>query len=285
MKPFVLLSRFAMVAVSSFGQTNISPTHYIHVGAGRGTNAVELLCVPVRIGEPITVTNDPSIELSAIIEQKGTGLAARIAWVTPSTYSGSQSFAASQGKVTLENPEFPWDVGIRSTHETREPWFIVSTSPDIRPGLDRLKELANDDAEVCLAHLKQISYAYANWAVRHKGAYPFNVSTNARGSKELCSKGDDGFEKNPATQFRHLANDLEGYAYENFTLKILVCPADTNRQPALDFRKLGPSNVSYQLRCCTANLKASESELMLYCPVHGWSISNDGYIVRREVNR
>ena len=110
MKTLVLFSSLVMVAISTFGQTYASPIHYIHVGMLRGTNATVLLCTPARLGEPVIVTNVASCELVGIILKRGTELAVKIAWKSSSGYSGHPTFAAYEGKVTLEKPVFPSEV-------------------------------------------------------------------------------------------------------------------------------------------------------------------------------
>ena len=136
-----------------------------------------------------------------------------------------------------------------------------------------------------MTHLKQIGLDYMDWAERHNGAFPFNVSTNADGSKELCSPGRDGIETDAAAQFRSFATGLVGYDYGTFTTKIFVCPADTNRQPAVDFRELRIANISYQLYCCTNKLGDRPPSMLLHCPIHGWTLYTDGSIVNTGTNK
>jgi hypothetical protein len=130
----------------------------------------------------------------------------------------------------------------------------------------------------CASNLKQIYLDYAHWAQRHEGRFPFNVSTNAGGSKELSSHGDDRLEKNPAAQFRHLAEGLVGYG--TFAPKILVCPADTNRAPAADIRELQSSNVTYKLFCSTNILGDMHHGVLLHCSIHDWTLFTDGSIYK-----
>jgi hypothetical protein len=135
----------------------------------------------------------------------------------------------------------------------------------------------------CISNLKQIWLDYRNWAERHEGRFPFNVTTNAGGSKELSSHGDDRIEKNPAAQLRNLAKGLVGYDYGTFTPKILVCPADTNRMPAANFLDLGFSNVTYELFCCTNTLGDTPPGILLHCSIHNWTLWTDGTIHERAL--
>ena len=145
MKTLALFSSLLMAAIPSFGQTNVSPTHYIHVGTGRGTNATVLLCTPTRFGEPIIVTNGvTSCELSGIIQVRGTGLVVNVAWKSPSGYSAGSTFASYRGNATVGEPVFPGQVGGIHDSSTAASWFIVSTNLDNRSALEALKRLENE---------------------------------------------------------------------------------------------------------------------------------------------
>jgi hypothetical protein len=133
----------------------------------------------------------------------------------------------------------------------------------------------------CAGNLKQIYLDYANWAERHGGKFPFNVSTNAGGSKELSSLRDDRLEKNTVEQFRHLAIDMVPYEAGAFTLpKIFVCPADTNRLPATNVLTFNSSNVTYELFCPTNVLRDLPPGVLLHCPIHDWTTFTDGSIYK-----
>jgi hypothetical protein len=59
-----------------------------------------------------------------------------------------------------------------------------------------------------VTNLKQVGLAFRVWAVDHDDQYPFNLSTNAGGSRELCRIGQDGFDENAACHLRLLAQEL-----------------------------------------------------------------------------
>jgi hypothetical protein len=140
-------------------------------------------------------------------------------------------------------------------------------------------------SRACMVKLKQIGLSYRNWAERHNNQFPFNISTNSGGSKELGWPDKDGFEQHPEIQFRFLARGLVGYDYGTFTPTILVCPAETNRQPAQSFQMLQPSNVSYQLHCGTNDLNSLPPGVLARCPVHGWTLYTDDSILKPRPNQ
>ena len=88
----------------------------------------------------------------------------------------------------------------------------------------------------CINNLKQIGLTFRQWSADQSADYPMSVSTNYSfnpGSKEYIATGE------VFQHFRMMSNELN-------TTKILICPADSNRKPALDFlHLLSNSNVSY----------------------------------------
>ena len=59
----------------------------------------------------------------------------------------------------------------------------------------------------CVNNLKQIGLAFRTWEIDHDGQFPFNVSTNAGGTVELCARGTDGFATNAALHFQVMSNE------------------------------------------------------------------------------
>jgi hypothetical protein len=126
-----------VVAITSFGQTNIPTILYVHIGFGRGTNAEPLLCAPIHVGESIAVTNDDSFQLTGTIEQQGTNFVAnKLKWWK----NGGGQLWGYRGPVTLEKPVFAGGVDTFS----RPSWVIVSTNRDNKLGLKKLKEIEQD---------------------------------------------------------------------------------------------------------------------------------------------
>ena len=110
------------------------------------------------------------------------------------------------------------------------------------PAMSAAKQKAQSIS--CLGNMKLIALSFRIWASDHQERFPFNVSTNEGGTLEFCALGNDGFDPNAALHFQVLSNELS-------TPRILVCPADSSKRPAIDFRKLRPANVSYLLRSGT----------------------------------
>jgi hypothetical protein len=125
----------------------------------------------------------------------------------------------------------------------------------------------------CENNLKQIGLAFRTWAIDHDDQFPFNVSTKAGGTRELCAKGSDGFDQNAALHFQVLSNELSDP-------KILVCRADAAKQPAIDFSTLEALNVSYQLRSGTNISDATPGEILAICPIHKHTLRCDGTVER-----
>jgi hypothetical protein len=123
----------------------------------------------------------------------------------------------------------------------------------------------------CANNLKQIGLAARTWAIDNNGHFPFDVSTNSGGTLELCLPGSDGFDRNAFYHFRVMSNELS-------TPKILVCPADTQRQPALDFMRLQAANVSYQLCSGTNVTETNPEQVLAVCPIHNNVLRCDGSV-------
>jgi hypothetical protein len=137
------------------------------------------------------------------------------------------------------------------------------------PALARAK--ANAQSIQCANNLKQIGISFKVWALDNSDQFPFNVSTNKGGTLEFCAPGDGGFDQNA---FRHLmvmSNELS-------TPRILVCPADSSRQPAADFLSLRAVNVTYQVRSGKNVSDAQPQEVLARCPIHGNELLCDGSV-------
>jgi hypothetical protein len=123
----------------------------------------------------------------------------------------------------------------------------------------------------CINNMKQIGLAYRIWALDHGDEFPFNVSTNRGGTLELCAMGQDGFDSNPALHFQVISNELS-------TPKILVCAADTKKQPAFTFVNLQPANITYQVRTGTNINENNPQGVLVVCPIHGHVLRCDGSV-------
>jgi hypothetical protein len=123
----------------------------------------------------------------------------------------------------------------------------------------------------CMNNMKQIGLSFRVWAIDNDGNYPFNLSTNKGGTMELSARGIDGFDSSAARIFQVMSNELS-------TPKILVCPADPNRHPALDFQSLQPANVSYQVCSGTNVNETNPQEVLAVCPFHNNVLFSDGSV-------
>ena len=84
----------------------------------------------------------------------------------------------------------------------------------------------------CSSNLKALGAAFRSWANDHDGKLPMQLSTNDGGSMELAANG------NVFLHLRILGKELQ-------TPKVLVCPADIDRQVITNFTTLDNSHVSY----------------------------------------
>ncbi len=123
----------------------------------------------------------------------------------------------------------------------------------------------------CVNNLKQIGLAFRQWAIDHEDQFPFNVSTNVGGTRDLCLVGNDGFDCNAALHFRVMSNELNSPV-------ILVCPKDKSRKPAAGFPDLHSQNVTYQLRSGTNLDERHPTEILVVCPIDGNTLHCDGTV-------
>jgi len=120
-----------------------------------------------------------------------------------------------------------------------------------------------EQLQKCYNNLQGISFAFRIWANGHHDQFPFNVSTNAGGTRELCVRDGEGFDSNAALHFQVLSNELLG------DTSILVCPNDSTRKAAPDFRSLRRANISYRLRTGTNVNEDNPNAVLAVCPIDG----------------
>ncbi len=132
------------------------------------------------------------------------------------------------------------------------------------PALAKAKGKAQSIA--CMNNLKQIGLAFRIWATDHQDRFPFNSATATNGSLQVEAVLDD-----PVRIFQVLSNELA-------TPKILVCPGDGSKQPAVNFETLTASNLSYELDTSPDITTASPQEVLARCPVHGHELHCDGSV-------
>jgi prepilin-type processing-associated H-X9-DG protein len=85
----------------------------------------------------------------------------------------------------------------------------------------------------CVNQLKQMGSAFRIWEGDNRDKYPMGLAATNGGAMEFAALG------NAEAIFQTMSNELS-------TPRILVCPADKGRWPALSFRSpLTSSNLSY----------------------------------------
>ena len=120
-------------------------------------------------------------------------------------------------------------------------------------------------------NLKQIGLAIRIWEGDHGDQYPWNVSQEKGGVKELCNTDRNGIEQNPAAVFMVMSNELS-------TTKILVCPNDPDKQVATSFSTLTANNISYQLRTGPNVIESNMDEILAVDPINGIVLHCDGSV-------
>lgn len=139
------------------------------------------------------------------------------------------------------------------------------------PALNKAKGKAKSIS--CVNNMKQIGLAFRIWEGDHDDQFPFNVSTEKGGTRELCNLNSEGFDQASYRHFQVMSNELS-------TPKILVCPEDSSRQVASDFSDLQPENVSYQIRSSKDVNDSNPTAVLLYCPVHHHICYADGSVIQ-----
>jgi hypothetical protein len=153
--------------------------------------------------------------------------------------------------------------------------FSLFIAGVILPALARSTQTTHNTQTVqradCQNNLRQIGLAFKVWALEHNDQYPFNVSTNAGGTLELCAAGADGFDNNAVAHFLIIANELT-------TPSFLVCPKDRSKRVASDFTDFKGVNLSYRLRTGTNINGDNPQEILAVCPIDGNELFCDGNV-------
>jgi hypothetical protein len=128
----------------------------------------------------------------------------------------------------------------------------------------------------CVNNLKQIGLAFRIWAGDNNDQYPFNVSTNAGGTLELCDRDANGFERNSFLHFLVASNELS-------TPLVLHCPQDRSKTATRDWGGLSASNVTYRLLSGTNVSDANPHAILAVCPMDGNVLYCDGTVMEKGV--
>jgi hypothetical protein len=127
------------------------------------------------------------------------------------------------------------------------------------PALAKAKEKAQSIS--CVNNLKQIGVAFSIWANEHDDQFPFETAP---------AQGGVGGE-DPVLIFKALRPNL-------VDPKILVCPGDSAKKPALTFQELESSNISYELETGPKVRINHPEEILMLCPIHGHVLHCDGTV-------
>jgi hypothetical protein len=154
-------------------------------------------------------------------------------------------------------------------------WALAGFGQSSRPV--RQSAVPDEASVQCVNQLKLVGLAFRTWALDNGDHFPFNVSTKAGGTLELCARGKDGFDANAPIHFRVMSNELS-------TARILVCPADSLKRVASSFDRLETVNVSYLVRTGTNIDETNPGEVLVRCPVHGHTVFCDGSVKNGPAN-
>ena len=152
-------------------------------------------------------------------------------------------FGVMQFGKQVRKKEVAWTLDLfdLSRGELGKP--VASSAADAKPGTSdvastRPKAAETDEAkkknsDSCRYNLINIGAALRMWSIGNGGMFPFHASTNdtPTGTLELCSRDKDGYDKSVVQIFQTLSAGLG-------TPKILVCPSDSARTAAADFKHL-----------------------------------------------
>jgi len=127
----------------------------------------------------------------------------------------------------------------------------------------------------CQLNLEQLGNAFRRWSGEHKGQFPFNVSTNAGGTRELSVQGPNGCEQNPGPPFQAIAPQLPGP-------ETLMCPAGAKKSAATSFEKLRFDTVSYRLQLSTNSVSTMPPAGLVHCPFHNLTLCTDGSVTKGQ---
>jgi hypothetical protein len=123
----------------------------------------------------------------------------------------------------------------------------------------------------CISNLKQIGIAFKLWQDDRGDQYPFNVSTNAGGTRERCAPDQEGFDRNAYLSLQVMSNELTAP-------KLLVCPRDKSRKMATNWVNLRAENITYRFRCGTNVTESNPKAVLAVCPVDGNILYADGTV-------
>jgi prepilin-type processing-associated H-X9-DG protein len=123
----------------------------------------------------------------------------------------------------------------------------------------------------CVSNLKMIGIAFRLWEGDHGDQFPFNLSTNAGGTMELCATNMDGFDRNAYLHLRTMTNELTAPL-------LLICPQDRSKKAATNWANLQAENITYRFRSGPNVTETNENEVLAICPIDGNTLYCDGHV-------
>lgn len=123
----------------------------------------------------------------------------------------------------------------------------------------------------CVTTLKQVSLGLRIWAKDDNDKYPMQVSTNQGGSLEWVGS------KQVYRHFMAAGNEIG-------SPKVLICPQDRERIPAMSFSNLVNENISYFINL-TANASNDHPQLVSgdrHLTRNGIQYSNGSYLISTQ---
>jgi hypothetical protein len=140
------------------------------------------------------------------------------------------------------------------------------------PALAKAKSKAQSIS--CVNNLKQIGLAFRIWSTDHNGRFPSNTSTNEAGAVQPAGHAD-----NPEA---FTLSVLEKLSDKIGNPRILVCPADPAKHPAVDLADLQEDNVSYEFETGPDVNENNPQQVLARCPIHGHELLCDGSVHQRR---
>ncbi len=156
--------------------------------------------------------------------------------------------AAELASLRATAQQLSTEIAVLEALRTENARLKTQTAAALGVSAEALEQLANAKEKAqsiaCINNLKQLGLAARMWATDNGDVLPPN--------------------------FTSMSNEL-------FTPKVLVCPADTARQPAADWGSFTMANVSYEFLAPSGS-ETEPQRVVFRCPIHGHVCLADGSV-------
>lgn len=125
----------------------------------------------------------------------------------------------------------------------------------------------------CLNNLRQLGQCFRFWSMEHGDRFPFNVSTNEGGTREVRIIRTNDLAADPVPHLLALTNTMA-----LTTPLLLVCPQDHSKHPASSLELVHQENVTYRLYVGTNVGPSHPKEPLAVCPIDGNILYCDGTV-------